>query len=156
MRERIFRGKCNNKEWVNGFYVMYSQSINQPYSYTDGRHYIITVPHNLEYAVNPETICEYIGLFDYHKNRIFEKDIVEIIWKNGDTDKYLIWWNQELSMMTAISLKNLQFNGHDYLSTYPPHIDYGKFCLMTKYPDTHIKNIKVIGNMIDNPDLLER
>ena len=65
MRERIFRGKrIDNGEWVYGFYVMHSQSIAHPYSYTDGEHYIVTVPHNIPYEVDPETICQYTGLIE--------------------------------------------------------------------------------------------
>ena len=77
MREILFRGKrISNGEWVEGFYVMHSASIEHPYSYTDGEHCIQTVPHNIQYEIDPETICQFTGLADKNERKIFDGDII--------------------------------------------------------------------------------
>jgi len=83
----LFRGKRkDNGAWEKGFHVMYSTSIAYPYSYTNGKHYIQTVPHNIKYEVEPETVCQCINVADKNGNMIFRGDIVKR-WVYG---KYII------------------------------------------------------------------
>ncbi len=104
--------------------------------------------------VNPSTICQYTGLNDSNAKKIWENDIVEVIWHSGKIERYLIWWSREMSMMEAISLKDINFNGNDYWGGQP-QIEYSTFCLMMQDPWGDIKEVKVLGNIFDNPELLE-
>lgn len=53
-----------NLMWYHGYYI-----------FTNGLHKIITDDGFV--IVNPKTVCQFSGLFDKHRNKIFEDDIVE-------------------------------------------------------------------------------
>lgn len=62
MRDILYRGKRNsNGKWVEGWYVMQSTSISHPYSRENGKHRIVTAPHNIDYEVDKETVGQYTG-----------------------------------------------------------------------------------------------
>lgn len=72
IREILFRGKrIDNGEWVYGFYVI------DP----GGNHRIYYKPfydssNNTYHYVIPETVGQFAGLVDKHRNKIFEGDKV--------------------------------------------------------------------------------
>ena len=104
------------------------------------------------HEIDPDTICRHIGWNDRHGTPIFENDIVEFT--IADTSyKYLVWWNKESNMMTAVPFDGVRFNGYDYYS----HLNmcYEDFCLMLCDPYCDYRDIKVIGNTFDNPELME-
>lgn len=79
MEDILFRGKrTDNGKWVEGWYVMYSTSIGHPYSRTNGKHCIVTAPHNIDRQIDPKTICQYTGCTTADIKKIFTNDIVEI------------------------------------------------------------------------------
>lgn len=128
MREIWFKAKrISDGEWVEGFYVMYSTSIAHPYSHTNGDHYIITVPHNYKYQVDPETVCQYTGLTDKNGKKIFEGDIIKDIDYGIMRCMYLhgsfVWYKED-----GFHIKCMNY----------------------------IPVIEVIGNIFDNKELLER
>ena len=148
MREILFRGKrVDNGKWECGFHVMYSRSIAHPYSYTDGDHYIQTVPHNMKFKVDTETVCQYTGLTDKNGKKIFEGDIVayqvdndDCPFPNKDTRKrvgrvFFQDWRASFAVAEGR-------NGSD-------------MCNQDLF--NYVRNgnrTEVIGNIYDNPDLI--
>ena len=156
MDRHICRAKRkDNNEWVEGVYY------KQTHFYGDEseRYYIITSTEALNYdqaleyfEVDPNTICQYTGWNDSNKTPIFEKDVVEFVGPNTHRD--LIWWNNEMSEMDAIPVDDIKFNGYDFWNSKYPKANYSTFCLMMQDPWGDFKEIKVVGNIIDNPKLV--
>lgn len=149
MRKILFRGKILYS-WVYGSLVnIENECVIMPeyaryYGGSDFSH---------GYEVEPETVCQSIGMYDRHQTLVFENDIVEFV--GGSTRRYLIWWCRECNMMTAIPLDGIYFNGQDYGNGTYPNFNYSTFCLMMQDPYGDFSDIKVIGNIYDNPELLE-
>lgn len=163
MREILFKGKrIDNGEWVTGFYfqrldtlgkIIESIIIEDAYSQVScGQMYLRSDIGKECWRVDPETVSQSLEMRDRHKVSVFENDIVEFI--GASTHRYLIWWNRECSMMTAVPLDGIYFNGQDY-GNAKYDFDYSTFCLMMQDPWGDFRDIKVIGNKFDNPELLE-
>ena len=159
MNRYIYRAKrIDNNEWAYGYYIYCDGDINH------GRAFILPVVNGIWYTdyetsidgfveVDPETVCCCTGWHDSNKTPIFEKDIVEFVGPNTHRD--LIWWCNEMSMMTDVPVEGIRFNGYDYWNGKYPKCDYSTFCLMMQDPWGDHKEIKVIGNIVDNPELLK-
>ena len=159
MDRHICRAKdINTGEWVYGYYIHCDGEINH------GRVFIlskVTGIHRYNGAadihgfieVDPDTVCRCTGWCDSNKTPIFEKDIVEFV--GPSTDRDLIWWCNEMNMMTAVPLDGIEFNGFDYWNGNYPKYDYSEFCFMMQNCYGDFKEIKVVGNIVDNPELLE-
>lgn len=148
--------RIDNGEWVYGYYVSASHFghpehliIEQDTQYDgSGEFWHINV-----HEVDPDTVCRCTSWHDSNKTPIFEKDIVEFVGANIHRD--LIWWCNEMSMMTAVPLEGIEFNGYDYWNGNYPKYTYADFCFMMQDPYGDFKEIRVIGNIMDNPELLE-
>lgn len=148
--------RIDNGEWVYGYYVSASHFghpeyliIEQDTQYDgSGEFWHINV-----HEVDPKTVCRCIGWHDSNKTLIFEKDIVEFV--GPSTHRDLIWWCNEMSMMIAIPLDGIEFNGYDYWNGNYPKYTYADFCFMMQDPYGDFREIKVVGNIVDNPELLE-
>lgn len=132
MREILFRGKReDNGEWVYGFYVRLldvAGSVHRLYVPADNPD-----EHNAVFDIVPETVGQFTGLTDKNGNRIFEGDIVETFSEDGYS---LVGYD---NIETEFGLKFYSYNsysglGRDYMS----------------------REIEIIGNIHDNPELLER
>lgn len=127
MREILFRGKRKgNGEWVYGNYC------GAEYLTSEGiEHLIIEVPRSGSSAhVLPETVGQYTGLTDKNGKKIYEGDILRYT-LDGDVYTYACFWDDG---NCEFGLKNEK---RDFGLAYAP------------------RDIEVIGNIHDNPELLK-
>ena len=138
MRGILFRAKLiDNGEWVSGYYV---------YDYAHNAHFIfknqLICPNCIndkrtdfslcDYEVDPETLCQYTGLKDKNGNRIWENDIVKH--EISDTIGAVKWYEE----------------------------DYAGWCVddvqidEQQFTDEIWSECEVIGNVFDNPGLMEQ
>ena len=132
MREILFKAKrIDNGEWVEGCYVT-----------SDGKSFICMdiVEHYCVIAlrwfeIDPETLCQFTGLCDKNGKRIWENDILMA--------------HLDESYPEDVTYETVEWGvagwvAHETGSTDREYID--KFDL---------KHFKVVGNIFDNPELLQ-
>lgn len=131
MRDFLFRGKCKDTgEWLEGnlFYNTRSYFIRR--KRTDDPYWI----HFEHKRVVPETVGQFIGLLDKDGTKIFEGDII----RYGDITGIINY---------STGCYCVKTNKPDWRSRTNPAIDI----ILNEYPN----EIRVIGNIHDNPELLE-
>lgn len=136
-REILFRGKTDNEKWVYGFFN--GQSILE---YRNDRGIITKADKNTHaimrpYPIDIETLGQYTGLTDKNGKRIFEGDIVKFTDDDGDYSNYEVYFDNNLM---AFMTKELLCGGG--------------ICDMSKWEKWR-EMYEVIGNIHDNPELLE-
>ena len=137
IREVIFRGKrTDSGEWVYGYYTKARYFLNKKEMHIIFEPDVEAFPH-CEFTgyeeVLPETVGQYTGLTDKNGVRIFEGDIV----------KYDVNYHD---MVISYDVENwggwLYEDMDDNMQAYSIY----EFCL---------KDIAVVGNIHDNPDILK-
>ena len=132
MREILFKAKqIDNGEWVVGQYV----NTCYPGNGKETGHFIVVYP-NEYHEIYTSTLCQFTGLCDKNGKKIWENDICD------RKEKY-----PEVVKMT---------NG-DWTLDYSYAIgrDYGNsYCNLGFYVNER-KCVEVIGNIFDNPELLQ-
>ena len=133
MREIKFRGKTGTveeKKWVYGYLYKINSFFSEAYQY------FIKNEHLQETIIDEATIGQFIGLKDKNGKEIYEGDIVSFNLKSdSEGQPYIIGY---IEYQTT-------FSGYRIMSFE------GSFAL-----DYNIKDIEVIGNIYDNPELLEK
>lgn len=133
MREIKFRGKTGTvegKKWVYGYLYKIKSFFSEAYQY------FIKNEHLQETIIDEETIGQFTGLKDKNGKEIYEGDIVSFNLKSdSEGQPYIIGY---IEYQTT-------FSGYRIMSFE------GSFAL-----DYNIKDIEVIGNIYDNPELLEK
>lgn len=145
MREILFRGKrVDNGEWALGYYCfmrkrrgVFGQTITELDFDT---HYIVT-KDGQSYPVIPETVGEYTGLKSNGGKKIFEGDIIRE-WSH---------WHKNLS--ATISDIGCYLVVCDYLGSL--YLKKNTSCGEVSTPLIRTSIVEVIGNIHDNPELLE-
>ncbi len=133
MREILFKAKrIDNGEWVEGQYVYITNPLTE-----DGKpikHLICNGTNIFNDLIDPDTLCQYTGLTDKNGKKIWENDICEMVY-DGVVHIYIIVWDKE----------ELDFKGTNGKENYGINFEYLGCC----------EEIVVIGNIFDNPELLE-
>ena len=141
MREILFRGKrCDNSEWVQGYYIRaehhwHNHGIHKDWitlgASANGGWFAL---HN-KYAVKSETVGQFTGLTDKNGKKIFEGDIVRCISMTDMANMVVIFEDGEFRMVLCEKYKD-----------YIPGCGFYAIRCFDK---------EVIGNIHDNPELLE-
>lgn len=134
MREILFKAKrIDNGEWVEGYYlrdqyhrggkdiIFYRKDSDRFTVYTD--------------IIDPETLCQFTGLYDKNGNKIWENDILMAHLDESypeDATYEIVEWNVA------------GWVGHETGSTDRQYLD--KFDL---------EHFEVVGNIFDQPELLQ-
>lgn len=149
MREIIFRGKdTDTGEWVYGYYVELCDPCRKPIrniervsyriytgvadSETSGEGYNFTEEW---YEVDPDTVGQYIGLKDKNGNKIFKGDILAVCvlpFTHEEKPVTVVFDKNEACFILVIDEKTKSF-----------------------YRFQDIMECEVIGNVVDNPELLK-
>jgi uncharacterized phage protein (TIGR01671 family) len=144
MREILFRGKPKNLkkyEWVHGHLLHHSEKLSKIYA------------DEIDYPIGviPETVGQFTGLTDKNGKKIFEGDII----------KYSIEEDQAV-FIGAVKFGEFNPDGGALYNTnvgfYVELVDQeGKRTYMRKDIGFWVKfrKIEVIGNIHDQPELLE-
>ena len=146
LREIIFRGKrIDNGKWVEGIPVQitincYEKGVEiiekEGIEYDELDYYH---PSFSSYRVIPETVGQYTGLTDKNGVKIFE----------GDVCRFREWTNGDMCWVGKVHYEHQQFVISGGKNKECPT----EFLLvMSRFIP---ENIEVIGNIHDNPELLE-
>jgi uncharacterized phage protein (TIGR01671 family) len=135
-REIKFRGqRIDNNEWVYGYYYKDIQRNSfvpeKPILWE--KHFIRLLEADgifLAYEVKPETIGQFTGLYDRREKEIYKKDIV----KTGTDKLMVITWSERFASF-CIERKGWAFK-HWFGEAF------------------EAKECEIVGNIIDNPELL--
>lgn len=131
MREILFRGKCNGigkkrGQWIEGFYAK-----------DDGKPLIAINKDNgiNGYFVDPSTVGQFTGVTDKNGEKIFEGDIVK---------------HESGAIVLFHKVVFERRNGCAYFGAVMGEYETWGFC--NSFPPTLVE---VVGNIYDNPELLE-
>lgn len=140
-REILFKAKRkDNGEWVEGQYVYITNPLTE-----DGKpikHLICNGTNIFNDLIDPDTLCQYTGLTDENGKKIWENDIVTI---TLECDDYLI-----LSETGIVEYSYGQYE----LKVKAPDGQEAYSNLINKLSGAPFE-IEKLGNVFDNPELLE-
>jgi len=135
MQEILFKAKrVDNGKWAEGYYRewedLYRNIISEIMVNTDEHGNFVS------YKVIPETVSQFTGLTDKNGIKVFENDIFKE--KEDETYKinnHVVYWNKETGQWCQRCNCKYTSGSSLWLSS---------------------KRCEVIGNIFDNPELLER
>lgn len=150
MREIKFRAKrVDNGEWVYGNYC---QSMSSPNAIQELDYY-----GNCEgklFEIDRNTLCQYTGLEDKNGKEVYEGDIVKTKYIEK-RDFQGVKYNNEMEFVELVIFKDQAFQleiNNDGIKMYR-YLNLGKDA--RTYGDIKLREIEVIGNIYDNPELLK-
>lgn len=149
-REIVFRGKLvDNGEWVKGYFFKWPCVSWKELSC------VIVPVIGLENGiaeqtiVDPATVGQWTGLIDKNGKKVFEGDILQF----GER-RLVVWWNGEAFQWQAKSVLGYNLIYYTiYDDTDWTNIDLG--WIYAEVPSTGKMATEIVGNIYDNPELLE-
>lgn len=145
IREILFKAKRkDNGEWVYGSLIIAEGSVvyiirSKSKAFIPKGESIICSAEC--YEINPETLCQYTGLTDKNGRKIWENDIAECNKRKEECGLYKVIWRKEYADFGVVPISNT------CIERYPIGFSYGK--------TLHGRDYKKVGNIFDNPELLE-
>lgn len=157
MREILFKAKrIYDEAWVVGYYVYHIKrticAFNDKVEPEDEQHVIMqdgfsdwNMPRDtVHYDIDPNTLCQYTGLKDKNGKKIWENDIVELYDTNNNYK-----WKAIVKFGNPNATYNWGYQLHP-IGEYKVNTD---ILLWVEMEDTGTI-CEVIGNIFDNPELL--
>ena len=149
MRQILFRGKrTDNGEWAKGYL----------YGIWEQRYILWGMTNNVHnmVEVDPETICQYTGLTDKNGKKIWENDILMCHGNREDLVKVVygefpVINTESLEVVDKVIGWHYEVIPTDALSKCEPF----RFPMPLTEEYVKICEFEVIGNVFDNPELLE-
>lgn len=137
MKQILFRGKrVDNGEWVCGYLYRLSERLNP---------FIMFINSNAEsHEVILETVGQFTGLCDKNGKKIFEGDILETAGPDGADYQDVVHFGH---------FNDDDNHGNEYIGFYVKSGNYTTSLL--EMPLGKHNYCYVIGNIYDNPELLE-
>lgn len=126
MSEILFRAK-SNQTWYYGY-------VYQDYESSRNNKWRLNTFEGDTMMIDPNTIGQYTGLIDMNGIKIFEKDILEVLYHDIVIARIYIYYKY------AMYISNLIFGDVDFETLGMLNANY---------------SLRVIGNIYDNPELLE-
>ena len=133
MREILFRGKTAGGEWVYGDLLNVGVDYDYAIRTYGGRE------HGQVNAVNGKTVGQYTGLTDKNGKKIFEGDIVE-----GHCHSQ---WSHRLQRCVV------EYDRDTFVARH--YVEQGGVMRYYSYKVLFSKDVVVIGNIHDNPELMK-
>ena len=132
MREILFKAKrIDNGEWVEG-YVVHKRGLYFIYDIVNSE----SCRQN-NYEIDPETLCQFTGLCDKNGKKIWENDIVLVIYENRYYEK------KELSTGRIVFIRGAWYIGGKVWNE------------LYAIDEDAIFQVEIVGNIFDNPELLQ-
>ena len=152
------------KQWVTGFYAVLGEKTviieKEP-----ERNYDIEAGKvswgNKIVKVMPETVCQCAGCDDKNGKLIFENDIVDFLGHRGIVkfecgsfgiayEKHIDWDEIQANIMPLTGCENTLYacENDNYISLWEIYWNFND-------EDDSLSTVEVIGNIFDNPELLE-
>ena len=154
MREILFRGKrLDNFAWETGSLVIVRMDCH------DAQYYIADKMTGYHTPVDPSTVCQYTGLKDKNGKMIWEGDIVRYTFDSPDdptaTDNGLkvrtgrIFWSDWRASFAVTAGRNGSASLNNDVARYVRGRQIYEYV-------RGANTVEVIGNIHDNPELLEK
>lgn len=135
MREILFMGKTRHGKWVYGWFC--GNTLNHMMDGIEECSQIIHSDTLYWHVVEPETVGQFTGLTDKNGKKIFEGDILKFMKFKGEPD-WLGFVRYDISMFVVEGEQPVDNGGFEV-----------QLCSIDR------KRCEIIGNIHDNPELLE-
>lgn len=155
-RAMLFRGKRLDGDWVIGQYIKacahwHKRGIHEDWIVVGAIQNGGMINILGRFAVIPETVGQFTGLCDKNGNKIFEGDIVKVTYTEQRQYQGVSYQDEHSCVEEVIYSEKsacfmLKIMCED-IPLYRPLHNFGSLA--------NIKELEVIGNIYDNPELLE-